>query len=163
MASDIAGIGKMAESAELITREVRELLSLFLKPSATQLGLWGGAWLRIQRESQIAKTLAKAKAKLDDAGLSINPVQPKLLVPLVEACSLEEDEDMCDKWANLLAAAASGDSVSPLHIQTLATLTSEQARLLDCLQKVQQPRFQNGPLEIRNGDLAALSKMPLDG
>ena len=138
MASDISGIGKVAESVELGTREVRELLSLFLKPSITQLGLFGGDWLKSQRETQLAKTLAKAKAKLNAGELTINPVPLKLLKPIVEDCSLEEDEDMIERWANLLAAAACGDPVLPTYVRLLAELTPNEARLLDALQLLQQ-------------------------
>jgi hypothetical protein len=165
MASDIVGIGKLAESIELATREFRELFSLFCKPSMEQLGLWGGEWLHIQREQHLAKIFLKAKAKLDNAGLQINPVQLKLLKAIVEAGSLEDDDDMCEKWANLLAAAASGDSVNPLYIQTLATLSSSQARLLDCLHRAKHPvsdlPYQIIP-QISNSDLASMLKMPVD-
>ena len=130
MASNVSGIGKVAESVELGTRKVRGLLSLFLKPSITQLGLFGGDWLKSQRETQLAKTLAKAKAKLNAGKLAINPVPLKLLKPIVEDCSLEEDEDMIERWANLLAAAACGDPVLPTYVRLLAELTPNEAQLL---------------------------------
>ena len=136
--SDIAGIGKAAASVEMGTREVRELLSLFFKPPITELGLWAGDWLRIQRERQFVKTMAKAKSNLDNAGIEIKSVQLKLMVPLMDACSLENEEDMSDRWANLLAAAASGNSVLPSHVQLLSALSSDEARFLDSLKKLQQ-------------------------
>jgi hypothetical protein len=139
MSNDVLGTGKIAEAAEAMSKEARQLLLLFLKPSVKELGLMAADALRILRMKSVALALTKAKAKLKAANLEINPVPTKILIPMLEGCSLEQEEDMIDRWANLLAAAACGDPVLPTYIRILSELSPNEARLIDSLQKLQQP------------------------
>lgn len=49
---------------------------------------------------------ARATAHLAAVGREPQPVEPKLLLPLVQAASLETNEALAEKWAALLANAA---------------------------------------------------------
>ena len=65
------------------------------------------------------------------------PVPPRLFLPMLEAASIEGDEDLHTRWAALLAnAAASPESVHPSYIEVLKQLTPVEARLLDALYKI---------------------------
>jgi hypothetical protein len=137
MATDVTGIGKAVEVAERITQEIRELLSLFLKPAVSETGLWLGDRVHIARERNLQKVLAKAKFELESAGIEIKPVQGRIFIPLADACSLEEDEDMIHRWSNLLIGAVCGNPLLPSYIRLLSELSPEQARLLDSVQTLQ--------------------------
>jgi Abortive infection alpha len=135
MVTDVTGIAKAVKP---ITSTVGKLLYLFLRPAATEGGRWLGDLVRIARESTVEKVMAKAKAKLEAANIEIRRVPPKVFIPLAEACSLEDEEDMIDRWANLLAAAASPNSIPPLFVKTLSDLSPDDARLLEALKKSQK-------------------------
>lgn len=72
---------------------------------------------------------------LREANLPRMKVATKLLVPLIECASLEDDPDLQELWAKLLAAAASDPRVS-LHSITLDVLkgiSSLEAAVLKAL------------------------------
>jgi hypothetical protein len=92
------------------------------------------------------KILDKAKAILSARGLEPQSVPLKVLVPLLEQASLEDeaDDEMVVRWAALLANAAGGGSrVLPSFPAILAQLSSEEARILDYLYQGPEPRFLN--------------------
>ena len=69
-----------------------------------------------------------------EAGLELNPVAPRLLLPILEAASLQDDEDLHQRWVALLTNAARSDfdgEVLPYFPDILKQLTSEEARILD--------------------------------
>ena len=81
-------------------------------------------------------TTSKAKKKFDEAGISPEKVPVKTLLPLLDAGSLEEDDQMLDRWANLLAAAANPEANGAFdvgYIEVLRQLSPTQALVLDRL------------------------------
>jgi hypothetical protein len=103
-------------------------LGKFVGPAAESLGKV--AWERAQQLG------TKATALLAAVGREPQPVEPKLLVPLVQAASLETDESLADKWAALLANSADSASrqvIKPAFIEILRQLTSEEGVLLSKL------------------------------
>jgi hypothetical protein len=73
---------------------------------------------------------------LREARMKPQPVPGRILLPLIESCSLEEEPDLQRRWAALLANAASdGESskVLPGYVEALRQLTPVQARLLEWL------------------------------
>jgi len=117
-----------------------------------EAGGWGADIIKRRRLQTQVKTLVLAKRMLDDAGLPANAVSPKLLVPLLENASLEDDpeeaadpeaaEAMQQRWAALLANAAAGElgaSVSLAFPTILAELEPIEARIIDELTSVEAP------------------------
>src|ERR1041384_1666950 len=104
---DLIGIGAVSKALELATKEVRELIHKFLSPATEEAGQMFADRTRVARLTNIAKLLTRSKERLDRAGVHINPVALKTFLPILEGCSLEEDDNMVDKWSNLLSAAAS--------------------------------------------------------
>jgi hypothetical protein len=67
------------------------------------------------------------------AGFTPQAVPPKILFPLLEGASFEEDEDIHTMWAALLANAASekvSDTVRPGFIAILRDMAPDEAALL---------------------------------
>ncbi|HEV2133390.1 MAG TPA: Abi-alpha family protein [Terracidiphilus sp.] len=119
-----------------ITGNVTDLLHRLGAPSATQIGLMLGDELRDYRVKRWIKVAKRTQARLHKLGLSVNTVPPKLLVPIIDNCSLEDDESLQELWAGLLATASQqADVVSRSFIETLKQLTPEEARYMDKLFK----------------------------
>ena len=58
------------------------------------------------RFKQKVNLVLKSKQFLEDKGIEPRRVLPKVVAPILDAGSLELDEDMHDRWAALLANAA---------------------------------------------------------
>ncbi len=130
---DITGFGKVAEQFQLSTKEIRETLQFFLSPIAKESGEWIADHIRIARIKNVQKVLQLAKAELEVSGIPNNAVETKVLVPLLESCSLEQDEDMVQRWAKLLVRATTGDPVLPSYIRILSELSPQGAQMLDAI------------------------------
>ncbi|MFH0728784.1 MAG: Abi-alpha family protein [Pseudomonadota bacterium] len=74
----------------------------------------------------------KAKAFLEGKAIDPKRVLPKVIAPLLEAGSLEGEHDMKDRWAAMLASAASEPkSVPPAFPKILSELSSTEAKILE--------------------------------
>jgi len=77
--------------------------------------------VRLFRLRNQLSILRKAEQAARDAGISPKRISTKLLVPLIESASLEEDASLQELWARLLLRAATDDRFS-LHAITLDVL-----------------------------------------
>jgi hypothetical protein len=114
--------GLIQRIAGPLADEIGESLAIIARPYRIKLSL---------------KMFQKTQRMLEEAGISPQAVPPRLFLPMVEAASIENDEDLHTRWAALLAnAATSPDSVHPSYIEVLKQLTPTEARLLDALYKL---------------------------
>jgi len=120
-------LAKTAEKAEGFLKEI-------LGPPAKEMGeLWKDK-VSARRFRNLIKIVAHAKEQLEEAGVSPKEVPLKIIHPLLESASLEEDQELQERWASLLANSADSDSqvnVLPRYITTLRELSSLEARLLN--------------------------------
>jgi hypothetical protein len=71
------------------------------------VGLLGGDWLKVRRAENLAKTIQKAKARLEARGVKTpEPASLSLTLPILVAAADESRDELQDLWARLLAAAA---------------------------------------------------------
>lgn len=92
--------------------------------------------IRSERVERQIDTLRRAYDMLDASGVPPGWVPDKTLVPLLAYASIEDDNNLRDRWAALLANAAAGDegaAVLPAFPQILAELTAIEAQMLDRL------------------------------
>lgn len=110
-----------------------------------ELGSWLADHVRLRRFKSQLKIVGKAQKFAEDAGFDPGVVNLKVLVPLLEAGSLEDDADtddaerMTDRWAALLANASHAnreDEVLPSFPEVLRQLTPVEAKLLDAIYDV---------------------------
>jgi Abortive infection alpha len=103
-----------------------------LEPVRESTG-WLGDVIRYRREVHLAKVLMKAAEKVKASGLPAHAVRDKLLRAVVEDGSMEDDEGMQERWATLLANAATDDEdrVKTAFPQILSELEPSEAALLD--------------------------------
>ena len=83
------------------------------------------------RAETIARIGIEAYNLAKERGKKINPIPPKIALPLIEIMSLEHETEMYEKWAKLLVAA--GENPNPKHQQyadILANLNNYYANIL---------------------------------
>lgn len=110
------------------------IVKRMLGPAADEVAEMLRDQVRLYRYGRQLTCFEKAAKMAEEAGFQASPVPPKILFPLLEGVSLEEDDKMHIMWAALLANAtnpASTDSVRPSFIAVLKQLASDEARLLN--------------------------------
>jgi hypothetical protein len=127
----------VAKVAEGLIPKIQELSALFLNPGVEELGLWLRDRIRIYRLENLAKVLSKANARLMLDQGEIKPIRLKEFLALAEACSMEDEDEMIERWSNLLVSSIQGNPVLPSYIRVLAELTSGQAQVLDLIHQLQ--------------------------
>jgi len=149
-----------ASGALKTLENVSDLLNKLAAPAAEQIGQLLGYKLYPYTVKNFVSTMKKTEGILQAAGLPANPVPPRLLLPIAEGSSIEDNESLQELWAGLLATASQqGDSVSPSFIETLRQLTPDEARYLHSL--YEQTHRKNYPL--RRGVLTPLALTERDG
>ncbi len=121
--------------AEAIKRAF-SFLEVILIPPLQEVGLLAQDHIKFWRLKNQVKILNKAQDFLNQKGVSAQKVPLKVLVPLLEHGSLEEDTTMQEKWAALLSNAADPDLKNEpvmAHIEILKQLSPFEARILDLM------------------------------
>jgi hypothetical protein len=133
MADEDAAALAIKTGIEQLLAPLHDFLGKLLGPAATEVGLSVGDSARVWRMKRQLRLLQELKAMIDASGLDIKPIAPRLFFPILEAASVEDDDDMQSRWAALLANAATTNSVHPSFIEVLRNLAPDEARLLDKL------------------------------
>lgn len=88
--------------------------------------------VKLWRWSNQINIITKAQRKIEESGLDKKQIPLKVLVPIIQNSSLEQDENMQDKWANMLANAATGNvEISPNYAAILNELSPIEVSILD--------------------------------
>lgn len=118
------------EGMAQVLRPFQELLQQLLGPAATEVGLSFGDSAKVWRLKRQLHLLEKVEKMME--GKQIKPVAPRLFFPILEAASIEADDEMQSRWAALLAnESVNTESVHPSFIELLKQMSSPDARLLD--------------------------------
>jgi Abortive infection alpha len=123
------GAGALA-AAIPFTSIVRRMLG----PAADEVAEMWRDQVRVYRFGRQIKLLEKAERMAQEAGFTPQPVPPKILFPLLEGASFEDNESLHTMWAALLANAASpdgADKVKPGFIAALRQMAPDEAALLN--------------------------------
>ncbi len=95
-----------------------------------------GDQVRVYRELNLKRSLARAKKTAEEEGIELSPPPLKFLVPYMEQCSLEpdDDEELASMWTNLLVSSATKyESEHNLFLRILGEMTSNEAKALQYL------------------------------
>jgi hypothetical protein len=112
------------------------IVKRMLGPAADELAEMWRDQVRLYRYERQLKCVEKAERMAQEAGFTPQAVPPKILFPLLEGASFEEDENLHTMWAALLANAASpenADRVRPGFIAILRQMAPDEAALLNWL------------------------------
>jgi hypothetical protein len=104
-----------------LSPEAEKFLDQVSGGARREVGAWIGDHFLVRRLKAQLKLLERAHQYLRDAGRDPREVKWNVLFPLLEAASLDEDDDMADRWAALLANAADplADEVPPSFADVL--------------------------------------------
>jgi len=103
----------------------KEFLGKLISPTIEEIGLLAGDQIKYIRFKNQVKILLKARNYVQQKNINIKEVPIKILVPLLEMASLEEDENLQDKYAAMLANMI--DSESNLQNQIFPYLLSQMS------------------------------------
>ena len=111
-----------------------DLLHRLAGPMFDEFGAILADKARVYRAKNLVSTVRETERILREACLPANAVPTRLLLPIMEASSVENTETLQQMWAGLLATASQQtDSVSPSFIETLKQLTPDEARHLEVI------------------------------
>lgn len=111
---------------------VQEIVRRIAGPAATEVGLMWGDAVRAWRAKRAVRLFDDVMRVMSAGHLNPNPVAPRLLFPILDAATLNEDEDLHARWVGLLTNAATTDKqVLPSFSEILRQLTPEEVRFLD--------------------------------
>lgn len=113
---------------------LHQLLDKLLGPAATEVGLSLNDSVKVWRFKRQVRLLQEVKRFVEQNDKDIKPIATRLFFPILEAASIEDDDEIQTRWAALLANEATNvGSVHPSFIDILKQLTPVDARLLDDL------------------------------
>jgi hypothetical protein len=78
-------------TAEQVFAPVQEITRQLLGPAATEIGLAWGDSFRVWRLKRVTRLLRDVNEVASELGLKLKPVALRLLFPLLEAASLEDE------------------------------------------------------------------------
>ncbi len=98
-----------------------------------EAGLLFADKIRVRRLKNQITILKKAQKIAKDTNIDIKQINLKVLVPLLENCSLEEEESLQDMWANLIVNYADPNKVykSTVFPFILSQLTSDDVNFIE--------------------------------
>jgi hypothetical protein len=149
------GNPSIGKAIEISTQTIADLttgtFTRLVYPVAEETGLLMQDIVRILRQNMLA-VAQKADALPRPEGSRFNPM---VAGRLLEAASYADDELLQNMWAGLLASSctAEGDDDSNLtHLNLLANMTRNQAKIIDWLAKqVPEDGWKSNPFIIQNG------------
>ena len=112
------------------------LLKTLFGPSFDELAGLIADQVKLRRFNNQLKIISKAHEKLKENNIDPKHISLKILAPLIELSSLEEDETLQNKWSNLIAYILAGDKEIIFQqncISILNKLSPDEAILLDRL------------------------------
>lgn len=105
----------------------------FTDPVFEELGqhVANKVWLK----GSAVRVARRAQERIEAAGEQPGQVAPKLLVSILEASSVETEDEMIEYWSGLLASASVTQKAMPSFPRILSELTAHEAQLLDAIWK----------------------------
>jgi hypothetical protein len=113
-----------SKEVESVVKEAKGLFNKFLGPFFEEAGELLGDHMRLVRLNRQIDLLRKAEQLLAEKGLQPKAVKMNVLLPLLETAMLEDDKEMSDRWASLLATAA-GPNAEPFPEATFIEILKQ--------------------------------------
>jgi hypothetical protein len=101
----------------------KDFLGKLISPTVEEVGLLISDNIKFLRFKNQVRILLKAKDYVEKQNLSIKEIPIKILVPLLEKASLEDNEVLQDKWSNMIVNMV--DSENNLQNQIFPYILSQ--------------------------------------
>jgi hypothetical protein len=131
-------IAKATGEAIGAAREAGGFISRFVAgPLEQGVGIFEDKLRYLRWERQV-RLMKRAEEFLRSVGLEAptRPVALKIAIPLLQAASVEENDELQDRWVNLLVNAANKDSgveIQRAYVEILEQISPLEARILDVI------------------------------
>ncbi|CAL2104592.1 conserved protein of unknown function [Tenacibaculum sp. 190130A14a] len=148
-------MGELSETAKELNLPKQLLdkgeqaIKAVLGPSITEISETFADNFRLRRFKNQVKILTKAQQYVEKSGLQPKQIDLKVLAPLVQFSSLEENPDLQEKWSKLITNVVLIEGKTLLKqncIEIISKLSNEEAILLDFLHdlfiKKRQARYE---------------------
>ena len=133
--SEGIGLAAARQLTDASVREAKGLLTRLLGPAADELGLILQDEVHAYRQRNLLRILNATRDRLAAEELEARPVSLRVLLPILDGASLEDDARLSAMWAGLLASTAAspdhGEYCHPSFSRILVELTPREARLLE--------------------------------
>jgi hypothetical protein len=116
---------------EAALKPFADLLEKLAGPAAAEIGFTLKDHVRVFRFKRQLRLFERVKEMLAKSKMEPGRVPLKLLLPVVENASVEENNDLQDRWAAMLANAAIKRDVHPSFPEVLKQLNERDALYLD--------------------------------
>ena len=120
---------------------IQDFINKIAGPAAEEFGLALQDKAKLYRYKNLIKIMEKAKKYAERSNIDIKEIPLRTLIPIIECASLEDNENLAEKWAALIANAATRDSIRKLHpsyAQILKEMSPNDAFLLDAIYETKQ-------------------------
>jgi|TARA_R110000822_G_scaffold309965_2_gene440793 hypothetical protein len=140
----------------------KDFLGRLINPAAEEVGLLISDNIKFFRFKNQVRILLRAKDYVEKKNIKIKEIPIKILVPLLENASLEDNDTLQNKWANLLVNMI--DSEQNLQNQIFPYILSqisieEYDGLQEILDREQQHRLEKTKLEeLKKDDKFSMQK-----
>lgn len=147
-------VSKSAREGIEASRELGRFLSRFIGGPLEQASGIVEEKLRYARWERRVRLMKRAEQFLAEQGLEAptRHVPMKIALPIFEAASLEEDDELQDTWARLLVNAADADSAVDVErgfVTILQDLGPLEARLLQAIHDAPPEKYPHGAIETK--------------
>jgi hypothetical protein len=118
------------------------LLKRILGPAADEVGLILRDSVRAYRKKNLSKILPRGLELVEASKLEPQEIPMRTLIPIIECASIEDNEYLAEKWAGLIASAATAQETTanhPCFPQILSELSPLDAMILDRLWEPERP------------------------
>ncbi|WP_209405563.1 Abi-alpha family protein [Pseudozobellia sp. WGM2] len=135
-----------------IISKSEKLLKVLFGESLKETGFFISDHIKYYRFKNQTEIFCKASGLLEKNKINAKPISLKYLVPLIDLSSLEEDEKIQSKWANMIANLASYNSEALFNkncIELLNKLSPEEIYLLDDMYRTFNAKCGEA-VEVRN-------------
>ena len=132
-------LSKILEDINLpkqIIDKAEKLFGILFGKGLEEYGLTIQDKVRYRRYKNQLKIFSQAQELLEKSGLNPKEISLKMLVPLIEFCSLEEEPFLQEKWSRLIASSSTNkddDNLTQSYIEILKRLSVNEAKTLDFL------------------------------
>ena len=116
-----------SEEIDKLAEYVDKIIPWFIKE---------GFWMitdqfKYRRGSRILSLMKKWREKVAESWLPLHEIDPKLFLPIIENWSLEKEDSLQDKRANMLANASTGGHILIWYAEILKELWTQEIQVLD--------------------------------
>lgn len=129
---------------------LKDFLNKLIGPAVEETGLLVKDKVSYYRFKNQLSILKKSKAIIEGSNIKVKPISLKLLIPFLEYASLEDNEELQDRWAILLSNLVDSEQSIENHVfpYILSQLSSEEYQSLQSTYESKTLRLDRGRKEL---------------